>query len=65
MEKLNYIYFFYIFRFKKNFQTLTIYLECVNSIILDCDGTMRCSINHFEWSFPFASKLSMTEELYS
>jgi len=27
MQKLNYTYFFYIFRFKENFQTLTIYLN--------------------------------------
>jgi len=65
MQKFNDIHFFHIFRFKKNIQTLTIYLECVTYIILDHDGTMRCSIDHFEWSFPFVSKLSMTEELYS
>jgi hypothetical protein len=47
--------------FKKNFDTLAIYLEYVAVIILECDCSMCRCVDDEEWPFPLAFELSMSK----
>jgi hypothetical protein len=50
-------------KLKERFEALTVNLEDITVIILNCDRTVWRRVVDGAWSFPFATQLSCTEKL--